>query len=352
MMPTRIVGKPFTCTEINYCPPNRYRAEGGPLLGAYAALQDWDGLFRFAESHDIRNLQRPSAVGGFDNATDPIGLLSERIGLLMFLRGDVAPGKRMIPFCINDNTIHTGPAGWGQGNYPQNYSLLGLYTRIGSYDSDHSAVKMTDFEILTGANWVEMKDPRFVTDPSQIVDVAVNRKLIPADAIDLKSRRVASDTGQIALAADQGTFEVVTDRSECFAMTDARTLSGKAVSVKGDGGFTVICVAAMDGKSIQASRRLLVIHLTDVQNTKAKYRSIAMTLLEQWGVLPHLVRAGKAELTLKLAGGSALKAYSLDLAGKRRQAINVAAAADGSCSLTVNTDQSDGGCMVYELLRE
>jgi hypothetical protein len=48
----RVAGKPFICTEYNHSAPNTYGAETAPLLAAFAALQDWDGVFIFAYSHN------------------------------------------------------------------------------------------------------------------------------------------------------------------------------------------------------------------------------------------------------------------------------------------------------------
>jgi hypothetical protein len=76
LFPSRIKGRPFTVTEWNYCNPNRYRAEGAALMTAYAGLQDWDGLYRFAHSHNIENLRRETAGTGFDLSTDPINQLA------------------------------------------------------------------------------------------------------------------------------------------------------------------------------------------------------------------------------------------------------------------------------------
>ena len=42
---TAVAGKPYTVSEINFPFPNEYAAEGIPILSAYAAFQDWDGIF-------------------------------------------------------------------------------------------------------------------------------------------------------------------------------------------------------------------------------------------------------------------------------------------------------------------
>lgn len=344
MMPTRIVGKPFTCTEINYCPPNRYRAEGGPLLGAYAALQDWDGLYRFAESHNIANLLKASAIGGFDNATDPLSLMSERIAALMFFRADVAPAKRIIPYLVSNETAHTAPPGWGRGQFPQEFSYLGLHTGIGSIhvESDHPPIK--SFPIVSGSTRLPggiYAETKFLPGDTMLLESIASNKLAPDGAFDVKTKHIVSDTGEITLSGDAGTFQVVTDRTECFILRDPGELRGRSVSVRNDGGFSVVCVSAMDGKSIAQSGRLLVFHLTDVQNTKTRYRNDKMNLLEQWGTLPHLVRAGKAQVQIQ--GGRPAKAFALDLAGRRGQAIELVGAA-----IPLDTAR---GCLVYEVTR-
>src|SRR5262245_10136061 len=42
---TALAGKPYTVSEVNHPFPNDYASEGIPILAAYAALQDWDGVF-------------------------------------------------------------------------------------------------------------------------------------------------------------------------------------------------------------------------------------------------------------------------------------------------------------------
>ncbi len=51
MASARPAGKPFTVSEFNQNWPNRRGQEMLPVMGAFAAFQDWDGLMHFAYSH-------------------------------------------------------------------------------------------------------------------------------------------------------------------------------------------------------------------------------------------------------------------------------------------------------------
>ena len=91
-----IKGKPFVVTEWNFSGPGRYRGMGGILTGATAAIQDWDGLWRFAYAHSCEGLgnkddRRP---GYFDLASDPLAQAAERASICLFLRGDIEPDEK------------------------------------------------------------------------------------------------------------------------------------------------------------------------------------------------------------------------------------------------------------------
>ena len=89
--------KPYTITEWNFSGPGCYRGMGGILTGAFAAEQEWDGLWRFAYSHSNQNLNdNPNrAPGYFDCVSDPIIAASDRASVLLYLRGDAAQIKNV-----------------------------------------------------------------------------------------------------------------------------------------------------------------------------------------------------------------------------------------------------------------
>ena len=64
------------------------------------------------------------------------------------------------------------------------------------------------------------------------------------------------------------------------------------------GGAATVFATSLDGEPLAASSRILVTHLTDAQNTGARYADAAMTVLLDWGRLPYLMRAGKADIEL------------------------------------------------------
>ena len=92
---TAMAGKPYTVSEANHPFPNEFACEGIPILAAYAALQDWDGIFWYTLAHkDVLALE-PVVAGHFDFAKDPVKMTQLAAGALMFLRPDVQPAVRV-----------------------------------------------------------------------------------------------------------------------------------------------------------------------------------------------------------------------------------------------------------------
>jgi hypothetical protein len=89
-------GKPYTVSEVNHPFPAEFACEGIPTLAAYAAFQDWDGLFWYTLAHrDVATLEAKVA-GHFDLAMDPVKMAQLPAGALLFLRGDVRPAAQTV----------------------------------------------------------------------------------------------------------------------------------------------------------------------------------------------------------------------------------------------------------------
>ena len=82
---------PCVSSEWNFSGPGRYRGVGGILAGTLAASRGFDGLWRFAYSHQSANLvEGKGNMGYFDAVTDPLVSASDRAAVCLFLRGDGA----------------------------------------------------------------------------------------------------------------------------------------------------------------------------------------------------------------------------------------------------------------------
>jgi hypothetical protein len=89
-------GKPFTVSEVNHPFPNEFACEGIPILAAYGALQDWDGIFWYTLAHQEIGSLKPVMRGHFDHAMEPVKLAQVPAGALLFLRADVQPARQTI----------------------------------------------------------------------------------------------------------------------------------------------------------------------------------------------------------------------------------------------------------------
>jgi hypothetical protein len=89
------------------------------------------------------------------------------------------------------------------------------------------------------------------------------------------------------------------------------------MSVRVEDAPATVFAIALDGKPIGESDRLLVSHLTDVQDVGTAFCNKARTLWLRMGSLPHLMRRGKADISLSVGSGN-WSVHALATDGSRR----------------------------------
>ncbi len=294
--PTRILGKPFTVTEYNYCPPNRYRADGGVMMGAYAALQDWDGLYRFAWSHSNANMFTPSRLEGFDIVTDPIGQFTERQIVLMFGRGDVRKAESIVAYGVTKAEAFERGLGdmWARGLFPHAFTHQALKHRIGSFVADGGAQPA----LACKNAWT-----------------AATAKAIPQHG-----GVAQSDTHEIVHDTRKGRIAVNAPRTAAVCAVDGADLAAGPLAVSRATTFCSVSASSMDGRTLAESRRVLLLHLTDVRNTGMTFTDERCTDLMSWGSLPYLAKTGSAEISLRNANKD-LKVYAVGASGLRLRTV-------------------------------
>ena len=326
MAPTRVFGRPFTVTEWNFCNPNQWRAEAGLAMGAYAALQDWDAIYRFAWSHDRGNMFGPSPSKGFDIVTDPLSQLTERQAVLLFGRRDASPAKGSAAYGVTADEAFAGGLGdmWSRGLFPTAFTELAYGMRIGSFAADGG------------------RKPAIAVDK---VYTAANKGAIPAFG-----RAGASDTGETAIDYNKGSLRVSTPRTAGVCSLKKEDLSAGPLSVSGATAFCSVSASSMDGADLERSKRVLVLHLTDVLNTGAAFTNDRRTDMTKWGELPYLAAAGEAKISLRNANPG-LKIWAVAADGARLREVP-ATYGNGVYRFTARIAAGEGAnapTMAYEL---
>jgi len=351
LMPSRIFGKPFTVTEFNFVRPNRHRAEGGVLMPAYASLQDWDALYNFEYASTAKTLSPEGDVtGGFSLASDPIGLLADRVASLIYQRGDILPAKGEIPFVTEPDTAFRSR----QRPFGEHFSRLGLVTRIGSEIGDPAAIArregVTAVVVDPASASASPENGIFPSNdelPAQLV--AAGR--LPASLIE-NDEVYRSDTGQIVLDAKTGTAHFVTARSEGFSLSAGASLRGSFASVRNtDDAPSAVTVVSVDGLPLADSRRILVVHLADALPSGMGFADATRTQLVDRGGPPLLVERAVADLDLNFPADAKPRAWAVDMDGTRLEPATLEKTSEG-WRLRVDTLAGAKPRFAYEIVRD
>ena len=303
----RMFGKPFLVSEYGFCHPNRFIAEHGPVMGAYAALQDWDGMiyFQYAWSHRCIRPEKEYASwsGYFDTLSNPVKRLSDYIVWFLFLRGDVRPAERGAAIGLEDLP-------WTQaGGAAETLMRLGKIERIGVLPEGQS-----------------MKNVRRVRPSS-----------IPASG-----KVSVSSTGEIVSDNMLPEMKVITPKSECIT-TGKREGKAGALSFRSGTGFQTISVHSLDNRPIRESSSLLLFHLTDTKNTGEKFSGPDLRYLLDYGRAPMLQEIVSADVSLQLSPGN-WSVSALNMSGSVKSTVK-AVFREGKLRFSPST----GNALIYHL---
>lgn len=339
----RLYGKPFTVSEFNYSGPGRFRGVGGILTGAMAAIQGWDVVWRFTYSSNRDNLSRPAAAGYFDIAADPLNLAAERAATCLFLRADMAVAPHAVDLSFSAEELLNAPLR-NVGLAPA-WHALALVTRVGTSLTGDAADIVLPFGSAAPQGTL---DPYDEATGAKLLQMMRERGWLANNVTDLKANRIQSETGELLVDGPRDVMVLNTSRTAGGYAPEGEQLQAGPVGVAIEKTDATVWVSSIDGRPIRQSRRLIITHLTDLQNTGMRFGETARQTLLDWGTTPHLVLAGSATVTLELQNAQRARVWALSTGG-RRVAPVAADVRGGKLVIPLEVAGPEGARMVYEV---
>jgi hypothetical protein len=286
----RVAGKPFVCTEFNAPAPNSYTSETFLLMNAYAALQDWDGVFAFAYSHRLNDWNPQRIPNFFDIDQHPAKLATLPAAIALFVRGDVARARATthVPYSP-EQALDAVLKGESKG-----IKALGLGDRA----------------------WLETAIQLETGEPS-------------AHAGAAKAPLPAADP-EIAWESARSFVTLNTPRSKAFIGqgTGGPVTLGR-VTITTPQEWAAITLTVMNGRDFQSPGHILIAAVGNVENTDMHWKNAEKSSVgRDWGKAPVRAWGVGARITLPVPA-SKLQAWALDERGQRKQPLEIVPGATG-----------------------
>lgn len=296
----RIAGKPFVVTEYDHPFPTPYEAEGLPLLAAYAALQDWDGIFQFCYGLGAGDWRDARVALFFDSHANPLKMAGLLSAALLYRREDVLKSKASattpLPFELS-------PSAWipiiiAKGRMP--------------LASDTGVPSLLPLHQFAGFNTVASKKSLSIPVTSDTGELIWGA---PSSSVTIDAVRTKGIIGRVGEAIERDGWS--------FRIDSARNQRG------------VLLVHVMEGKNFQHARKLLAVVMGEVRNSSTKQID-GMHAGNPWGNAPTQISATTASVSLPMSA-SRVRAWSLDSRGDRVEPLNVPPG--GKAEIKLGADQ-------------
>ena len=338
---SRIEGMPLMITEYHYVSPNIWRLEGGPIIGALSGMHQVDGIFDFAPvAYDrswikIAMSSEPPYMPSLNSFWDPVTSLSNRITALLYLREDMPASVKKYSLSIPDNlSAEPNALTWRRPSgkrhlLPESYSKLALYSSLSiRFNAQENEIT---FPLSTAIN----------------ADTDILLKKIGLDP----KKEICSADGGIRAFPKENRFIVISPKTETLTLQEPSG-TAKNLSITGNKVFSTYSASAMDNKPLEKSRRILILHITDVKNGKNSYKMYKDKLrVYGWGGYPLLLRKAKAQVSLKNTAEGIAELYAIDITGKRLNSVPFTEK-NGVLIFTADNTLGDTPSIGYELIRK
>jgi hypothetical protein len=280
-----VAGKPFTVSEVNHPNPNEYAAEMIPILAAYGAFHDWDGIYFYTFEPKIGTDWNPFVEDQFDITLDPVKMMQMAVGALLFSRPDVSPARATILRTFSTEQVYEAcRLSEAERPYFTPGFPLSIPLRHGS--------RIKCFDCEPTGRFSDDPSPPFISDTGELV------------------WHDSSDLG--------GLVTIETPRTQAL-VGFVRDHAGRSVrhikpEVKND--FCALTLSSLTSEPIWKAKRLLLTACSRWQNTGSKWND-RRTLWDEWGTGPTLIEPVTGWLLLRdLDGAVAVNLIPLDGAAR------------------------------------
>jgi len=263
-------GKPFAVTEVNHPQPSEYLSEMIPILAAYGAFQDWDGIFFYTFEPKLRGAWQAMLADPFDITVDPVRVAQLPAGALLFLR-DVRPAARVVE-------------------------------RRYSSEQVNESMRLPESEMPYFTPGFPLSIP--LRHGSRVRCLDCDAAPMPADD---PAGPYVSDTRELAwhVSAEKGGLVAIdTERSQAlvgFVRGHEKSTSHLLAEVEND--FCAITLSSLDGRPLARSGRMLLTATAREQNTGSQWNR-RRTLWETRGGPPTMIEPVTGWLMLRNIDGA------------------------------------------------
>ena len=300
LMDIQYNGLPSIISEVNWTPPNRFRADFPFLFATYGVLQGTDGVFFFALSGpwwqsvlSKFSIQTPVVMGQF-----PAAALVYRLGLVQEAPAVVVANLKM------DDLFALKGAPLSQ---PMNLDELRARDIPPGQTAQVDQIQAIDpFAHLVGKvqmNFVQRETPSRLADLSRYIDRA--------------NGKVRSVTGELLWDYKNGLVTVNAPRAQGVSgfLQKAGTVTLRDMTIASPIEYGTILLVPLDGQPLRTSRKMLLQVMSEDNNYGWDAPGTGKREIKSLGTAPINVRRFSGTVTLTRPDARQLKVTPLDWNG-------------------------------------